>query len=198
MIQALFFLKALHVIGFVAWFAGLFYLVRMFVYHEEAHDRPAPEDEILKRQYNLMEWRVYRIICNPAMMITWTAGLIMLGLGLYSPSVPNYLSMGTPGWMHFKLLLLVLLTVYHLWSKRLILRMEAGERPFSSWQYRLLNELPTLFLILIAYTAVYGKAGSLNYLYLFGGLILFIGLLFWGAKAYKKRRSQKAESGNQK
>ena len=198
MIQALFFLKALHVVGFVAWFAGLFYLVRMFVYHEEAHDRPAPEDEILKRQYNLMEWRVYRIICNPAMMITWIAGLIMLALGLYSASVPNYLSMGTPGWMHFKLLLLVLLTIYHLWSKRLILRMEAGERPFSSWQYRLLNELPTLFLILIAYTAVYGKAGSLNYLYLFGGLILFIGLLFWGAKAYKRSRSKKSGGGNGK
>lgn len=198
MIQALFFLKALHVVGFVAWFAGLFYLVRMFVYHEEAHDRPAPEDEILKRQYNLMEWRVYRIICNPAMMITWTAGLIMLGLGLYSTSVPNYLSMGTPGWMHFKLLLLVLLTIYHLWSKRLILRMESGERPFSSWQYRLLNELPTLFLILIAYTAVYGKTGSLNYLYLFGGLILFIGLLYWGAKAYKRSRSRKTEMENQK
>jgi putative membrane protein len=193
MIHALYFFKALHVVGFVAWFAGLFYLVRIFVYHEEANSKPEPEASILKKQYHIMEWRVYRIICNPAMMITWTAGLSMLGLGLFSPVVPNYLSpdMGTPGWMHFKLLLLLLMTFYHLWSKRLIRRMEAGERPFSSWQYRLLNELPTLFLILISFTAVYGKMGSLNYFYLFGGLILFIGLLFWGARAYKRSREKK-------
>jgi putative membrane protein len=192
MIQALYFFKALHVVGFVAWFAGMFYLVRMFVYHEEAYERPAPEDGILKKQFNLMEWRVYRIICNPAMMITWTAGITMLILGIVSPLIPNYLSpdMGTPGWMHFKLLLLVLLTVYHLWCKRIIKRMEAGERPFTSWQYRLLNEMPTLFLILITFSAVYGKTGSLNYFYLFGGLILFIGLLFWGARAYKRARAK--------
>lgn len=195
MIQALYFFKALHVVGFVAWFAGLFYLVRIFVYHEEAYSKTDHERDILTRQFQLMEWRVYKIICNPAMMITWTAGLIMLALGLYSPIIPNYLSIenGTPGWMYFKLLLLVLMTVYHLRCKRIIKRMEAGERPFTSWQYRLLNELPTLFLVLISFSAVFGKVGSLNYFYLFGGLILFIGLLFWGARAYKKARAKKSD-----
>jgi protoporphyrinogen IX oxidase len=190
MYNTLLFFKALHVVGFVAWFAGLFYLVRMFVYHEEAAEKAEPERGILQRQFNLMEWRVYRIICNPAMMITWGAGLLMLGLGIYSRAVPNYLAgeIGNAGWMHVKLFLLVLMTVYHLWTKRLIKRMEAGERPFSSWQYRLLNELPTLFLLTISYIAVYGKGGMLNYLYLFGGLVLFIGLLYLGARAYKRRR----------
>jgi putative membrane protein len=194
MANALFFFKALHVVGFVSWFAGLFYLGRIFVYDEEASGKTEPERTILKQQFNLMEWRVYRIICNPAMMITWTAGLIMLGLGLFSPLIPNYLTSGTPGWMHLKLLLLVLMTIYHLWNKRIIRRMEAGARPFSSWQYRLLNEMPTLFLISISYIAVYGKAGTLNYLYLFGGIIAFIGLIFLGARAYKKAR-EKAQKG---
>ena len=124
------------------------------------------------------------------MMITWAAGLVMLGLGLFSPLVPNYLTSGTPGWMHLKLLLLVLMTIYHLWNKRIIRRMEAGERPFSSWQYRLLNEMPTLFLISISYIAVYGKAGTLNYLYLFGGILIFVGLIFFGARAYKRAREK--------
>ncbi len=193
MYNTLFFFKALHVVGFVAWFAGLFYLVRMFVYHEEAADKEEPERSILQAQFNLMEWRVYRIICNPAMMITWAAGLVMLALGIFSAAVPNYLTgdIGTGGWMHVKLLLLVLLTIYHLWSKRTIRRLEAGERPFSSWQYRLLNEFPTLFLISISYIAVYGKGGTLNYGYLFGGIVLFIGLLYLGAKLYKRSRERK-------
>jgi putative membrane protein len=190
MANALFFFKALHVVGFVSWFAGLFYLGRIFVYDEEASDKAEPERTTLKKQFNLMEWRVYRIICNPAMMITWAAGLVMLGLGLFSPLVPNYLTSGTPGWMHLKLLLLVLMTIYHLWNKRIIRRMEAGERPFSSWQYRLLNEMPTLFLISISYIAVYGKAGTLNYLYLFGGILIFVGLIFFGARAYKRAREK--------
>lgn len=191
MANTLFFFKALHVVGFVSWFAGLFYLGRIFVYDEEASGKPEPARSTLKQQFNLMEWRVYRIICNPAMMITWIAGLIMLGLGWFSPLVPNYLSSGTPGWMHLKLLLLVLMTVYHLWNKRIIRRMEQGERPFSSWQYRLLNEMPTLFLIAVSYIAVYGKAGTLNYLYLVGGIALFVGLIFLGARAYKKSRQRK-------
>lgn len=191
MANALFFFKALHVVGFVSWFAGLFYLGRIFVYDEEASGKAEPERKVLKAQFNLMEWRVYRIICSPAMMITWGAGLVMLAQGLFSPLVPNYLTSGTPGWMHLKLLLLVLMTIYHLWNKRIIKRMEQGERPFSSWQYRLLNEMPTLFLISISYIAVYGKAGTLNYLYLFGGIVLFVGLIFLGARAYKRARERK-------
>lgn len=191
MANTLFFFKALHVVGFVSWFAGLFYLGRIFVYDEEASGKAEPARSTLRQQFNLMEWRVYRIICNPAMMITWAAGLIMLALGWASPLIPNYLSSGTPGWMHLKLLLLLLMTVYHLWNKRIIRRMEQGQRPFSSWQYRLLNEMPTLFLIAISYIAVYGKAGTLNYLYLFGGILLFVGMIFLGARVYKKSRERK-------
>ncbi len=191
MTYTLLFFKALHVVGFVAWFAGLFYLVRIFVYYREAGDKQEPDKGILQEQFGLMQWRVYKIICNPAMMITWTAGLIMLGLGIFSPTIPNYLSAenGTPGWMHLKLLLLVLLTGYHLWCKRIIKQLEANTSKFTPFQFRLFNELPTIFLISIAYIAVYGKLGLLNYGYLLIGVGLFGLLIYRGAVAYKKRRA---------
>lgn len=186
--DANFFFKALHVVGFVSWFAGLFYLVRIFVYLVEASERKEPARSILTEQFNDMAWRVYRIICNPAMMITWFAGLAMLGLDLSGITSYAYFSSGSPGWIHVKLFLLVLLTFYHLYCKRLVLRMQAGEQPFSAWQFRLFNEIPTLFLISISFIAVYGKAGRLNYVYLLIGLGIFVGLIYRGAVAYRKRR----------
>jgi putative membrane protein len=191
--DANFFFKALHVVGFVSWFAGLFYLVRIFVYLVEADEREEPARGILTEQFQAMAWRVYKIICNPAMMITWLAGLMMLGLDLAGVTSYAYFSTGTPGWLHLKLLLLVLLTVYHLYCKKLIIRMEAGERPLSAWQFRMFNEVPTLFLVSISFIAVYGKVGRLNYLYLLLGVGLFAGLVYRGAVAYRKRRALNGE-----
>lgn len=183
------FFKALHVVGFVAWFAGLFYLVRIFVYHIEANDKSQPEQDILKKQYNIMEWRVYKIITNPAMMITWTAGLVMIITPFVNKNIPNYLTdVGSPGWMHLKLTLLVLLTIYHVWCKRQIKKLETGQGKLTAFQFRLANEVPTIFLVGISFLAVYGRAGTLSYGYLFGGLIAFSALLYLGASAYKKRR----------
>lgn len=191
--DANFFCKALHVVGFVSWFAGLFYLVRIFVYLIEAGEREEPARSILTEQFTAMAWRVYKIICNPAMMITWLAGLSMLILDIAGITSYGYFSAGTPGWLHLKLLLLVLLTGYHLYCKKLIARMEAGERPLSAWQFRLFNEIPTLFLVSISFIAVYGKAGRLNYLYLLLGVGLFAGLVYRGAVAYRNRRAAEKE-----
>ena len=171
--------KSLHIIGFVSWFAGLFYLVRMFVNHEEAYARPEPEAQILARQFALMEQRVYKIIINPAMMITWTGGLGMLFMN------PSYLSFG---WMHLKLLFLILLMGYHFYCKKLVRLYGEGQRPYDSFQLRLLNEVPTVFLASIVFLAVFRT--NINYLYLFGGLLLFAGLMYRAAAAYKKRREK--------
>ena len=184
----LFLFKSLHIVGFVAWFAGLFYLVRMFVYHREAHDEVQPKRDILTQQFNRMEWRVYRIICNPAMMITWTAGLAMLALDISGIASYGYLTSGTPGWMHLKLLLLVVLTGYHLYCKKLLAKIDRNEPTLSAWQYRLFNEVPTLLLVSISFIAVYGKTGQLNYGYLLLGVGLFAALVYRGAVAYRKRR----------
>jgi putative membrane protein len=177
----LYFFKSLHIVGFVSWFAGLFYLGRMFVYHREAFDQPEPAKSILTQQFIQMQWRVYKIICNPAMMITWTFGLAMLFLhGLEW--------LGANPWMHVKLLLLVLLTVYQIWSKRLISDLEKGIFRYSSFQFRLLNEVPTLFLLSIVLLAVYKNA--LDFLYAFLGIIGFMAALYFGAKAYRRARER--------
>ncbi len=186
----LYFFKSLHIIGFVAWFAGLFYLGRLLVYHVEANDKPQPEQDILKKQFSLMQWRVYKIIANPAMMITWTAGLVMLALG-FLDKAPNYLdtAVGKGGWMHAKLTLLLLLTVFHVWNKGVIKKLEAGTNKRSAFQLRLANEISTIFLVAIVFLAVFGKAGTLNYGFLFGGLLVFAILLYLSANAYRKRRA---------
>ena len=184
-------LKSLHVIGFVAWFSGLFYLVRMFVYYREANEKAEPARSILKQQFNLMQWRVYKIIVNPAMNITWAAGIGMLILGYASDKVVNYLdpTLGTPGWMHLKLLLLVLLTAYQVYCKRIIRQLESDALKMDAFQLRLFNEIPTLFLAGITFLVVMGKAGTLNYLYWILGLAAFALLMYAGAKAYQKKRA---------
>jgi len=195
MANLLYALKALHVVGFVSWFAGLFYLVRMFVYYVEASEKTEPERSILIKQFQLMQGRVYKIICNPAMMITWIAGLSMLGLGLFTKYAPNYLSIenGTPGWMHLKLFLLVLLLLYHLQCKRIIKTLEDGSRQYTAFYFRLFNEVPTLFLVSIVFTVTFGKLGTLNYGYLALGVGTFGFLVYRGAVAYRKRREQQAD-----
>lgn len=179
--MALLLFKSLHIVGFVAWFAGLFYLVRIFVYHAEALAKPQPERDVLSRQFNLMEWRVYRIILGPAVVLTWACGTAMLFFYGREWLTVNW-------WMHIKLLLLVLLTGYHHSCKGIIRKMERGEVPFTSFQFRLLNEVPTIFLVAIVLLAVYRN--GLNALYAFAGMIAFGFLLFIAAKMYKQRREK--------
>lgn len=174
-----FLLKALHIIGFVAWFAGLFYLVRLFVYHREAWDKEEPEGAILRRQYGIMEERLYRIIQTPAMVLTLIGGIGMLVLR------PLWLQMP---WMHVKLTLLALLVVYHFSCSRQIKALTQSATGISSFGYRLYNEVPTLLLIAIVMLAVWK---SLAGLWLGLAVLVGLGLLFFiAAKLYRKQREQ--------
>lgn len=173
--------KVLHIIGFVAWFAGLFYLVRIFVYHVEADEKPQPDRNILQRQYHIMQWRVYKIIINPAMMITWTGGLTMIFLYGYDWFKLNY-------WLHAKLLLLLGLVFYQVYCKKMITKLERGERPLNSWQLRLLNEVPTVFLLTITLLAV--LKNTLDAGIAFTIVLGFMCFLYAGAKLYRRRREQ--------
>lgn len=175
----LFFFKALHIVGFTAWFGGLFYLGRLFVYHVEAGDKPQPEQDILKRQYQLMESRVYKIIIMPAMNLTWICGLAMLFMHGMDWLAAN-------PWMHVKLLLLVLLTGFQIWSKTIIKKLETGKKLPNAFRFRLLNEAPTVFLLSIVLLAVYRN--GVNYLYFVLGVGAFIALIYSGAVAYRKKR----------
>ncbi len=173
--------KSLHIVGFVAWFAGLFYLVRIFVYHVEALAKPQPERDVLAKQFNIMEWRVYRIILGPAVVLTWACGMAMLFIYGTDWFQENW-------WMSIKLVLLVLLTGYHHSCKCIIRKLERGEVPFTSFQFRLLNEVPTLLLVPIVLLAVYRN--NFNVWYTLAGILGFGGLLFAGAKLYKRSREK--------
>jgi len=173
-----FYFKAFHLIGMVAWFAGLFYLVRIFVYHAEAQDKPAVERAILIAQFKIMEQRVLKIIVTPGMVWTWIFGIAML------VNNPAFLQQG---WIHVKLLLLIVLSGYHGYCSRLVKQMAKDEVNFTSFQFRLLNEVPTLFLFSIIFLAV--LKSTLNTFYLFVGIILLGAVFYFAAKAYRKRRT---------
>ena len=163
--------KSLHLVGMVSWMAGMFYLVRIMVNHAMAFDRQEPDRSILKEQYVIMEWKSYNIILKPAVVITWSFGVMMLFIQ------PVWLSQG---WMHLKLFFLLLLTGYTHYLKGHIKQLEAGTSSFTHIHYRALNEVPTVFLVAIVFLAVFRD--RINYLMLFGGLVFFIGLMAWGIK----------------
>ncbi len=176
-ITALYIFKTLHIVGFVAWFSGLFYLVRMFVYHREAMDKAEPERSVLCAQFRLMEQRVYKIICNPAMNFTWFCGIGMLVLN------PAYLELP---WLHVKLFFLLLLSGYQVYCKRFVIRLEEFAERFDGIHFRIMNEVPTVFLLTIASLAVFRN--TINYLYLATGILLFAGMIGFGIYRYKKKR----------
>ncbi|MEB3217327.1 MAG: protoporphyrinogen oxidase HemJ [Nostocales cyanobacterium 94392] len=138
--------KAFHLVGIVVWFAGLFYLVRLFIYHVEAEQEPEPARTILKNQYQIMEKRLYSIITTPGMLVT-----IAMAIGLLSTE-PEVLKQP---WLHVKLALVVLLIGYHHYCKRLMKQLAADECKWGSQQLRALNEAPTIMLIVIVLLAVF-------------------------------------------
>ena len=151
--MAYYWFKAFHLIGIVVWFAGLFYLVRLFVYHAEASQQPEPAQTILKDQYQLMEKRLYSIITTPGMLLTvaMAAGLIY--------TEPEVLK---SGWLHIKLALVVVLIGYHHFCGRIMRKLAKGECNWSGQQFRALNEAPTVLLVAIVLLAVFKNSLPLD------------------------------------
>jgi len=173
--------KSLHLVSIVAWFAGLFYLIRLFVYHVEAMDREPNVAQILMAQYHIMEERLFRIIVRPAMGFTWIFGLLLIhnrGWEWFTDSP----------WLHLKLVLVFLLSGYTEKNAALIRKLKGGERIMSPFQLRLYNEVPTLFLLAVVMLAVYKNL--LNFGYTFGGILLVAVAIFLGSKWYKGLRSK--------
>jgi putative membrane protein len=146
-------LKTFHIVGVVSWFAGLFYHGRLLVYHAEALASHEPGREILVAQYRIMESRLLRIIMNPAMGFTLLTGGAMLLTGTGG----SYL---TQPWLLAKLLLVALLAALHLALRRIMLDLAAGRARWTGERLRVLNEAPTLLLVLITILAVFKSATS--------------------------------------
>ncbi len=125
-------IKAVHVMAIISWMAGLFYLPRLFVYHAEA------TEQMLKETFKVMERRLYRAIMWPAMIVAWAAGLLLIAIIGFDG-----------GWLHVKLMLVVLLTLYHFLLGRHLARFARDGEGRSSRYFRIINEVPTVLMIVI-------------------------------------------------
>jgi putative membrane protein len=137
--------KIFHLIGMVSWMAGLFYLPRLFVYHAEAQARTDGTRAVLTAQYTVMQQRLLGIIATPAMIATWLGGLAMIG---------HNQALLSQRWMLVKLGLLLLLSGYHGWMSGVVKRLARGETVMTSARFRIMNEIPTVALVLIVTYAV--------------------------------------------
>ncbi len=170
-------LKSLHLIFVVTWFAGLFYIVRLFIYHVEAQDKSDLEKTILSNQYKIMQKRLWLIIAWPSMVLT----LILANWMLFM-YYPGFLQ---EGWMILKLAFVALLVLYHLGCHKIYKQLQNNTFKFSSTKLRLWNEIATVLLFVIVFLIVYKR---LDFYKGLAGVIALIVLLMLGIKWYKKRR----------
>lgn len=132
--------KAFHIISLVCWFAGIFYLPRLFVYHAACEDQPGRE------RFKIMERKLYRGITTPSMIAT-----VFFGVWLIGYNVEGYMSQG---WLHGKLLLVALLIAYHFYCGHLVRVFRDDDNTRSHVFYRWFNELPVLILLAVVILAV--------------------------------------------
>jgi len=134
--------KALHLIAVISWMAGLLYLPRIFVYHTENQ-----EERQINKVFKIMEFKLYNYIMMPAMILSWIFGLILIGSIGFEQLHSN--------WLIIKLILVVVLTIYHFFLGNCLNKFKNDENKYSSRFFRIFNEIPTILLILIIFIVVF-------------------------------------------
>lgn len=173
------YLKALHLIFVVTWFAGLFYIPRLFIYHIEALQKPSPDREILTAQLKLMTQRLWYIITWPSAIL---CTLFALGLLLL---IPAWLQQP---WMQVKLGFVGLLFLYHLKCHSIFKQLQRDEVNYTARFMRLWNEGATLILFAVVFLAIVKNA--FNWLYGVVGLVGLVVLLLLGIQLYQRIRKK--------
>ena len=171
--------KAIHIIFVICWMAGLFYMVRLFIYHTEARQKPEAEYLVLHRQFMVMERKLWWIITTPAMYLAVLAGVVML---IDSPGLFR------AGWLHVKLAFVVGLIIYHFRCQRIMHHLALEKNTWTSTRLRLWNELATVLLFAIVFAVVLKSA--VNWIYGTLGLLLLAVILMIAVKWYKKVRNR--------
>lgn len=175
-----FYLKALHIIFIVTWFAGMFYIVRLFIYSTEAQQKEEPAKSILQQQYALMSKRLWMGITVPSAVLTLIFGPWVLWKG-------NYLEhFGFHTWLHIKLLFVLLLYAYFYSLHRIYKAQQKGIYTYSSQQLRVWNEVATVFLVAIVMLATVKQA--MSWAWGLAGLLAFIIALMAAIRIYKQLR----------
>ena len=176
------YLKSLHLIFVITWFAGLFYIPRLFVYQIEASQKPSPDKEILGEQLKLMAKRLWFIITWPsAVLATIFAVLLLI-------AQPVWLQQG---WMHVKLTFVVLLFAYHFKTHHIFKQLQNDVVKWTSSQMRLWNEGSTLILFSVVFLVI--LKNSINWIFGVVGIFVLAIMLMLGFKIYKRYRTRKNE-----
>lgn len=175
------YIKSLHLIFVITWFAGLFYIVRLFVYQIEASEKASPAKEILESQFKIMAKRLWYII-------TWPSMILAIGFAIWLLALrPFYLS---DGWMQIKLAFVAILILYHLKCHSIFKKLQKGIIPHTSNFMRIFNEGATLLLFAIVFLVILKH--ELNWIYGVIGIIVFGILLMLGYKIYQRIRTNNA------
>ncbi|WP_264559838.1 CopD family protein [Flavobacterium sp. N2270] len=174
------YIKALHLIFVITWFAGLFYIVRLFVYHAEAKQKPQPEQDILIKQYQLMQYRLWYIITWPSAVLASLFAFYLLYLN------PEWLSQS---WMHIKLAFVLLLYIYHAKCHQIFKQLQNNDVRNSSNFYRIWNEGATIILFAVVFLVILKSA--INWIFGVIGIFIFSILIMLGFKMYKRIREKK-------
>lgn len=176
------YIKSLHLIFVITWFAGLFYIPRLFIYHIEAFEKPEPEKGILTTQLKLMTKRLWYIITWPSAIITSIFAFWLLFIS------PYWLKQD---WMLIKLGFVLLLYIYH-WKCHLIFKeLQRDVVKWTSNQMRLWNEVSTLILFAVVFLVILKNA--FNWIYGVIGIFTLAGLLMLGVRVYKRLRNKNPE-----
>ncbi|RYD99354.1 MAG: protoporphyrinogen IX oxidase [Sphingobacteriales bacterium] len=176
------YIKALHIIFIVTWFAGLFYMPRLFIYNTEAQSNPAEAVKAaLTKQFTVMMQRLWKGITIPSALLT----LVFGPLTLYKYGYLNSM----PAWLWIKLGFVLGLYFYFIWLHRIFKQQVKGIFKYTSTQLRLINEIATIFLIAIVFLVSVREAMSLVYGLL--GLVGFIFILMSAIRIYKTIRTKK-------
>ena len=134
--------KSLHLISVISWMAGLLYLPRIFVYHAENKDNNNTSEV-----FKVMERKLYFYIMTPAMILSWVFGLLLIhSIGFQQLSQT---------WMLLKIVFVILLTIYHLYLGKTLIKFKTDQNNHSHKFYRLINEIPTILLILIVFVVIF-------------------------------------------
>ncbi|XLS29411.1 CopD family protein [Flavobacteriaceae bacterium M23B6Z8] len=177
------YIKSLHLIFVITWFAGLFYMPRLFIYQIEAWHKPSPEKEILGKQLKLMAKRLWFIITWPSAIL---ATLFAVWLLLIQPVWLQQ------GWMHVKLGFVLLLIIYHLKSHQIYKQLQADQVKYTSNFMRIWNEGATLILFAVVFLAI--LKNSVNWIFGVVGIFGLAVLLMLGIRLYKKIRAKNPEA----
>ncbi len=174
-------LKSLHIIFVISWFAGLFYLPRLLVYHVESQDKPELEKSILSAQFEKMQKLLFNAIMVPAMVLTWLTGLSLI-YTVYWAGFSNHF------WLHLKLGFVLCITIYHFYCRYVIRQFRSKNFIHSGSFLRLFNEIATILLVAVVFLVV-GK-NAIDWVYALIGFTLFAILIMVAVKIVKKLRSK--------